>query len=253
MLRRVTPAKLEDPVQIGALAKATGVTVRALHHYDAVGLLVPDERSYSGRRPYSRANVERLYRIIALRKLGLSLEQIREVLEREPDLVATVRSQLAPLERNLALQQELHASLTRILAMLDREQHPTLDQLVQATQVMTMIENHYTPEQLTQLERRRQQLGDGAIKQGEREWAELIESVRAERAAGTPPTDPRMLALARRWRSLVEQFTGGDEGIRRSLQDMYREQGPKTASRGMVDPELMEYVGRALRELRDMP
>jgi hypothetical protein len=34
---------------------------------------------------------------------------------------------------------------------------------------------------------------------------------------------------------------------------MYREQGPETASRGMVDPELMEYVGRALRELREMP
>ena len=59
-----------------------------------------------------------------------------------------------------------------------------------------------------------------------------------------------MLELARRWQALIEQFTGGDEGIRESLACMYREQGSKAASRGMVDPELMQYVGRALAALR---
>jgi hypothetical protein len=58
-----------------------------------------------------------------------------------------------------------------------------------------------------------------------------------------------MLELAGRWRALIEQFTGGDDGIRQSLQRMYREQGVQTASRGMVDPELMEYVGQALARL----
>jgi hypothetical protein len=61
-----------------------------------------------------------------------------------------------------------------------------------------------------------------------------------------------MLGLERRWRGLIEQFTGGDEGIRRSLTAMYRDQGPRAASRGTVDPEVMEYVGRALSELREM-
>ena len=58
-----------------------------------------------------------------------------------------------------------------------------------------------------------------------------------------------MLDLARRWRGLIEQFTGGDESIRRSLATMYRERGPEAASRGMVDTELMQYVGRALHAL----
>ena len=66
---------------------------------------------------------------------------------------------------------------------------------------------------------------------------------------GTDPTDPRMVEPARRWRGLIEQFTGGDEGIRRSLATKYREQGPKSPSRGMVDAELMQYVGRALDAL----
>jgi MerR family transcriptional regulator, thiopeptide resistance regulator len=60
-----------------------------------------------------------------------------------------------------------------------------------------------------------------------------------------------MLELARRWQALIEQFTGGDEEIGRSLATMYREQGPKAASRGTVEPELMQYVGQALAALRE--
>ncbi len=78
------------------------------------------------------------------------------------------------------------------------------------------------------------------------EWAQLIAEVRAEHDRGTDPGDPRMSELAARWQGLVEQFTGGDPAIRESLQRMYEEQGPQQASRGMVDPELMAYVQRAM-------
>jgi MerR family transcriptional regulator, thiopeptide resistance regulator len=114
---------------------------------------------------------------------------------------------------------------------------------------MIMSESYYTAEQQEQLAERRRALGGEGMAAAERAWAELIEAVRAEQAAGTAPSDPRMQELAARWRGLIEQFTGGDEGIRESLTRMYREQGAQTASRGMVDPELMEYVGRALAAL----
>ena len=112
-----------------------------------------------------------------------------------------------------------------------------------------MSESYYTAEQQEQLAERRRALGEEGMAAAERDWAELIEAVRAEQAAGTDPSDPRMLELARRWRDLIEQFTGGDEGIRQSLARMYREEGVQTASRGMVDPGLMEYVGKALAQL----
>ncbi|MGN6168273.1 MAG: TipAS antibiotic-recognition domain-containing protein [Solirubrobacteraceae bacterium] len=112
-----------------------------------------------------------------------------------------------------------------------------------------MTETYFRPEQQEQLARRRAVLGDEAISRAESEWAELIEAVKSERAAGTPPTDGRMLELAGRWRALIQQFTGGHPGIRRSLATMYREEGPWRASRGMVDSDLMRYVGRALAAL----
>jgi MerR family transcriptional regulator, thiopeptide resistance regulator len=56
---------------IGQLAQASGLTVRALRHYDAVGLLKASERTASGHRRYTEADLRRLYRVRALRSLGL--------------------------------------------------------------------------------------------------------------------------------------------------------------------------------------
>jgi DNA-binding transcriptional MerR regulator len=240
-----------EHIQIGALAKATGLTVRTLHHYDAIGLLVPDRRSYSGRRLYSEQDVTRLYRIVALRQLGLSLEEIASVLDQSSDLTGAIRQHLTRVDESLSLQRRLRRTLSRMLELLEQEREPSVDQFIQAIEEITMIEEHYTPEQQEQLARRRAELGEERIRQAECDWADLIDAVKAEQAAGTDPTDPRMLELAQHWRRLIEQFTGGDEGIRESLATMYREQDPEAASRGMVDTELMQYVGRALAALNE--
>ena len=114
-----------------------------------------------------------------------------------------------------------------------------------------MSEQYFTTEQREDLARRAGELGDGGVQQAEREWAELIDAVKAEQAAGTEPTDPRMVALAQRWQSLIEQFTAGNEGIRQSLSSMYRAEGPQAASRGTVDAEVMQYVGQAIAALQE--
>jgi MerR family transcriptional regulator, thiopeptide resistance regulator len=109
MTARTEYEHMTAPVQIGALAKATGLTVRTLQHYDAIGLLVPDERSYSGRRLYSEQNVRRLYRLVALRDLGLSLEEIGAVLDQSPDLTEAIRQHLASVEEAFAVQRPAQA------------------------------------------------------------------------------------------------------------------------------------------------
>jgi DNA-binding transcriptional MerR regulator len=239
------------PLQVGDLARAAGVTVRTLHHYDAIGLLVPRDRSSSGRRRYSAADVRRLYRIVALRRLGLPLPEIGALLDGEPDLEAAIRRHLAQVELDLELGRRLRAALTRMLDRLVAGGEPTVDEVIHAIEVMSMSEQYYTPEQLEQLEARRRKLGEAGMASAQEAWAQLIAEVRAQRERGTDPGDPRMLELAARWRALVEQFTGGDEGIRRSLATMYREEGPRAESRGMVDPELMSYVGQSLATLEE--
>jgi MerR family transcriptional regulator, thiopeptide resistance regulator len=56
--------------KVGELARVTGLTVRALHYYDEIGLLMPSGRTPAGHRSYDRADVARLYRISLLRRLG---------------------------------------------------------------------------------------------------------------------------------------------------------------------------------------
>jgi DNA-binding transcriptional MerR regulator len=230
-----------DGLRVGELAASTGLTVRTLHHYDELGLLVP-ERAEGGARVYRAEHLRRLAQIVALRGLGLSLAQVAELLEQRSEPHEALRRRLAELEREIDEQERLRQLLTRILGALE----PETRDYIEAIEVMTMIDKHYTPKQLETLEQRRQELGEDGMAKAQRDWAELIAEFERERAAGTDPADPRAQELAARWQALIEQFTGGDTGIRASLQRMYDEEGAERASRGGVSPELMAYVKEAI-------
>ena len=84
-------------------ANLAGVTVRALHHYDRLGLLKP-RRTESGYRLYREADLERLEQIVALKFLGLPLKEIRDLLESSaPELPAALRMQRSALEEKRKL------------------------------------------------------------------------------------------------------------------------------------------------------
>lgn len=241
----------EKQWKIGDLARQTGLTVRALHHYDELGLLRPSARTEAGHRLYDEDDVRRLYRILALRQIGLRLDEIGALLLGDGlDVRTAVHRHLERTDHQIELQRELRDRLAAILIALDRAVEPSIDDFIDALEVMTRMEKYYTPEQLKTLEARSIELGADAIKRAEQEWSQLIESVEAERQRGTDPADPRVQELARRWTELIEQFTGGDAGIRKSLQRMYEEEGVETASRGMLTPETMEYAQRAIEAAR---
>ncbi|MDQ3241175.1 MAG: TipAS antibiotic-recognition domain-containing protein [Actinomycetota bacterium] len=210
-------------------------------------LLEPSERTGAGHRLYREAEVGRLYRIVALRRLGLGLDEIGSVLGEGPsDLSALVREHVGRLKHEVDQREGLRRRLLRILDALEHASEPSVDQLIEAMEAMTMIEKHYTPDQLSQLEARRRDLSEEGMQKAQEDWTELIAAVEAERQRGTDPADPRVQELATRWQALVEAFTGGDPGIERSLHSMYEQEGVQAASRGALDEELMAYVGRAM-------
>ncbi len=127
--------------KVGELAKATGLTVRTLHHYDEVGLLVPWKRTSAGHRLYAGQDVRRLYHILALRRLGLRLEQIGSLLDDDDvSLVETVRRHLEQVERELEHQHRLRRRLRQILDALERSVEPTVNEFIDAMEAMTVIE-----------------------------------------------------------------------------------------------------------------
>ncbi|MEV0224640.1 MerR family transcriptional regulator [Streptomyces sp. NPDC050704] len=66
---------------VGQVAGFAGVTVRTLHHYDEIGLLVPNGRSHAGYRRYSDADLDRLQQILFYRELGFPLDEVAALLD----------------------------------------------------------------------------------------------------------------------------------------------------------------------------
>jgi DNA-binding transcriptional MerR regulator len=227
--------------KIGELARIAGVTVRTLHHYDSVGLLQPSERTSGGHRLYSAADVERLYRLLALRGVGLPLEEIGPLLDSEDGIGDTVRRHLGRVEQQLGALEELRLRLMRLLEALDGDEDST-QRFLDALEAMTMFEKYYTPEQLQQLEQRRQELGEDAIKAVEQEWREIYAKLADLRQRGVDPGAPEAQAVGDRAAELVQMFTGGDQGITESLRRMYQHEDPQKLTRGMGSPEDVEYM-----------
>ncbi|BDH08607.1 MerR family transcriptional regulator [Streptomyces seoulensis] len=69
---------------VGQVAGFAGITVRTLHHYDEIGLLVPSERTHAGHRRYADADLDRLQRILFYRELGFPLDEVAALLD-DPD------------------------------------------------------------------------------------------------------------------------------------------------------------------------
>ena len=78
---------------VGRVAELAGVSVRALHHYDEIGLLRPSERSPAGYRLYHAGDLERLQQILLYRELGFSLEETAAVLDPDSDSLVHLRRQ----------------------------------------------------------------------------------------------------------------------------------------------------------------
>src|SRR5437868_5468371 len=84
-------------------ARLTGVTVRALHHYDRLGLLKPSRYSQAGYRLYRESDVARLEQIVALKFIGFSLNEIKRILKGAAvDLATALRRQREAIEEKRA-------------------------------------------------------------------------------------------------------------------------------------------------------
>lgn len=184
----------KDTWTAGELAQETGLTVRALHHYDELGLLSP-VRDTGGHRCYTTADVRRLHKIIALRGFGLSLGEIGELLDgSRTDLGELLRRQLTQAEDRIAAAQRLRRSLQTVLAHQDE---PTTVELIELIEVMVDMNNKFTPEQLAQMTQQR----DEAMAQL---TPEQLTEMRHERETAMARLSPEELAeMSRRRASML--------------------------------------------------
>ncbi len=241
--------------KVGELAKQTGLSIRTLHYYDEIGLLSPVKRTEAGHRLYTAGDIVRLQQIKSLRQLGFALEEIRSCLNR-PDFSPhkVIQLHLSRLREQIELQQKLCDRLEAIAARIRSTDEVSVEEFVQETiEVIRMskrFEKYYTPDQLEELKKRRRILGEEKIRQAEAEWSELIEQVLAEMEKGTDPASECVQLLAKRWMELVQEFTGSNPEIEKSLDSMYRQETTIYSMETASMREMREYVSKAMAALK---
>jgi len=244
----------KDLYQASEFARLTGVTVRALHHYDRLGLLRPKQRSRAGYRLYSAKDFAPLEQIVVLKFLGIPLKQIRRLLEPDAKLKEVLRKQRDVLFARRHQLDKAIAAINNAQRALDSDSSPDwkLFQLIVKEfemQNSTDWKGKYFSEEAKAKVRERQKLWSPELQaRVTQQWTELYADVEA--CMGEDPASPKAQALAARWKDLVGQFTGGDSEIQQGLNAMWADSAnwPKDneASR-FVKPEIHNYMVKVMR------
>jgi MerR family transcriptional regulator, thiopeptide resistance regulator len=245
--------------RIQEFATLAGVTVRALHHYDRLGLLKPSGRSDSGYRLYRDCDFVRLEQIVVLKFLGLPLKQIGRLLRRESSLADTLRSQqrvLADKRRRLGWAID---AINEAERSLERGGEPNWDlfkRIVKEIEMQNDTEwskKYYSAEAQKKVDARAKLWSPELQAEVSLKWSELFTDIEKALADGEPSTGARAQALAARWRTLVEGFTGGDPDVQKGLNKMWADQAnwptPQRETYA-VKSEIQDFIVQAMKSSR---
>lgn len=232
------------------------VSVRALHHYDEIGLLVPSGRSTAGYRLYTDRDLERLQEILFFRELGFALEEIKRLLsDKNVD-----RKTLLLAQKNDLVQKA--SRLHSVVALIDR----TLDAMTKgkAMSDQELFDGFAGPDAIARDEEAKARWGDtDSYKESARrtrlytkdDWAAMRDESEAITqgfanllAGGVSPQDERAIALAERARLHIDRwFYPCSPSMHVTLGEMYVQDPRFAQNYDRHAPGLAQFVCEAIR------
>jgi len=225
-------------LKVGELARQTGLTVRTLHHYDAIGLLAPSARSEAGYRLYDAADIARLHAIQALRLLGLPLAEIGAVLDAEGgSMPAIIARQIESLDQQIAQATALRERLGLLEQRLAEGAQPDMKDWLATLEQMTTYGRYFSPAEIRSLMANWKQVAD--------RWPPLVAEVAALMARGVPADSLEVQPLAARWMTLMGQWMDGNYDLVTRWGEMYRREPVARRDDG-PSAELVDYIGEAI-------
>ena len=243
-------------------ANKLGVTAKALKLYERLGLVTP-VRAANGYRAYGPGEIARLHQVLALKRLGLPLAKIagliggklasldailalqETVLGREASRVGhalrLIRSARARLAKGERLSVDDLANLTTETTMTGKASHDELETIFKP-----LVEKHFTKSELAEIGTRKAAPGEA-----EAVWDDLMAEAKVLMATGDPAS-PAALDLARRWKAMVDGFTGGDPALAGKVKAVWNEAfaDPAAAAKLPASPEMFAFMGEAIKNLK---
>jgi len=203
----------EKPYSIGEMARRTGLSIRALRHYEDEGLLRP-ARSGAGRRVYAVEDVLALTRITLLKRAGFSIAQIRALLAKgAPDAAALVDAQAEALTvqlERLAASLDVLEHVRRRLKSGQPADAKTLCQLIKSGQTAMEIDDwkkiydrYYTPEEQREWAAAKKNMdAEFDYEAYNQAWADV--AARIEKALPLDPASAKAQEFLAEWTKLLE-------------------------------------------------
>ncbi len=241
--------------QIGEVAKIARVSVRTLHHYDALGLLSPSERSEAGYRLYTNRDLERLQHILFYKELGFSLKEIQELM-RDPSFD---RRQALLAQRRLVEKQTVR--LRAIIHLIDRTLASLEGGIQLSKEEMFEVFGDFDPTEYEsevqerwghtdayrESQRRTKKYGKEDWQRFKAESDEINESLAVLMAQGVAPTDPRAMDAVERHRLQIDRwFYPCSRAMHVELGKMYVADPRFTATYDAIRPGMAQYVCDAI-------
>jgi DNA-binding transcriptional MerR regulator len=215
--------------QVKDVARIAGVSIRTLHHYDSIGLLVPGARTDAGYRLYTDADLLRLQQILIGRELGLSLEEIRRSLD-DPrfDRKAALLDQKKRLRERVqqaeAMIRAVEAALTALAG--GREGELKMEDLFEGFNAAEHEEEARrqwgSTDAFAESERRTRRYSREDWKALRTEQAAIYGDALAAMSAGRSPSDADVMDVAERHRLTIDRwFYPCSHAMHRGLAAMY--------------------------------
>jgi len=204
--------------RIGEFAKLAGVTVRALHHYDRIGLLKP-QRGTSGFRLYHTEDLERLEQIAALKFLGIPLQEIKLLLKHGPlSLVDSLKMQREALAEKRKLIDRAVVAIEAAEKVIRSGQTTDSSILRKIIEVIDMqpqenfMRKYYTDQAWLDKERIARERPAEEFKKNVLALRKLFCEIEAD--IDLDPASERAQNLTKQWLQLAEYAHGGNEAVR---------------------------------------
>ncbi|BBX33506.1 putative transcriptional regulator [Mycolicibacterium mageritense DSM 44476 = CIP 104973] len=240
-----------DARTVGTVATLTGVSVRTLHHYDHIGLVVPSVRTAAGYRGYTDADIERLHLVLVYRSVGLGLDEIRTLLD---DVDADVLAHLHRQHRLLCDQAEqLEQKIKAVEELMSA--HNSGIQLTAEEQVELFGTTAFSEEYAEEAQQRWgdteewRQSQERTAKMTKRDWIEfkaendaLLQALAAGKRSGVEAGSAAANALAARHRANISRFFDCSDDMHMCLARIYVEDERYGNYYDDAEPGLAQFV-----------
>ncbi len=240
-----------DANTVGAVATLTGVSVRTLHHYDHIGLVVPSVRTPAGYRGYTDADIERLHLVLVYRSVGMPLEEIRTLLDdSSADVVEHLQrqhelllEQADRLEHTIKAVEELMNAHRKGIQLTAEEQVEIFGTTAFGEEYAAEAEERWGETDAWKQSQQRVSQFDKqdwiAIKA---EGDALLDALAQAKRGGVKPGSLEANELAARHRTSIERFYDCGDEMHRNLVEMYLADERFTRYYDDVEPGLAQFV-----------